>query len=630
MFSSVQHYTGLSGSGIDVESMVNSLMQSARAKYDKMFQSRQKLIWKKEQYRDMNTTISTMRDAANKMKLQGSFMVKKASSADETKVTATGSAVAVDGTSSIKVEQLAQSVSKMSSGKISIAGGSTFNLATQFGIDVSGVANDNDVALSFRINGKQFDYTKKQIVGDISTGSMGINIYNIVSDINAANLGVRASYDADTDMFFINTLGTGSDKKIDIQNGTVASGGIANFFSSTLKVGSSATNLSSSGTVSATATTTLAGLGLTSAQTFTIGVNSVGSSTITVANTTTVQGLLDTINNDSTLKGHVKASYDATNGCFFLTSLDGNKVTWTDDVGSSLKNTLKLADSVGGGGQDAIVYLNNMDSTPIIKTTNTFTINGITYNLKDTTSNKYININISTDVDSVFNNIKSFMDTYNSTIDALYDKINEDYYRDYPPLTDEQKADMKDADITNWEQKAQSGLLHNDDILQNALSNLRSNMTSLVSGLASASQLAAIGIVTGDYTTHGKLYFSDTTGDALKEAINENPDGIVKIFTNNASDSSASSDTKGIAVRISESMSAAIKDINSIAGYTTNEYDDSEIGKQITDLTNSMLDEKERLTDKENAYWQKFTNMETYLSQMSSQSSWLSQQLGSK
>jgi len=380
----------------------------------------------------------------------------------------------------------------------------------------------------------------------------------------------------------------------------------------------------------AAASTKLSDLGLTSDIGFNI---KIGATNVTlnaedkITSGTTISQLVDIINNDSTLKNKVKASYDATSGTFSLTSLTGEQIKWTDNSGN-LKSKLNLAGVNSEFGSDAKIYLNGMTTNPITEATNSFTINGLTYNIKAVTSAD-ITINTSTDVDAVFNNIKKFMDDYNNTIDILYKKVNETYSRDYQPLTDPQKEEMSADDIKAWETKAKTGLLHNDSILSQALQNLRYYMTDPVNGLGDSSQLTAIGIVTGSYTdnAHGKLKFSDETGDALKQAIRDNPDGIIKLFTTSTSDSTDLA-SQGIAQRLYSVMSSGIKNLNTVAGFSTDTDDDSTLGKQITDLSDRIDDEKDRLSDLENSYYSKFTAMEQAIQQMDSQSSWLSQQLG--
>lgn len=63
---------------------------------------------------------------------------------------------------------------------------------------------------------------------------------------------------------------------------------------------------------------------------------------------------------------------------------------------------------------------------------------GITYELKGTTD-KPVSLNVSTDVDAIFDKIKQFVDKYNELVELVNGKVNEKRNRDYQPLTAEEK-----------------------------------------------------------------------------------------------------------------------------------------------------------------------------------------------
>ena len=69
-----------------------------------------------------------------------------------------------------------------------------------------------------------------------------------------------------------------------------------------------------------------------------------------------------------------------------------------------------------------------------------------------------------TNVDEMMTKIKEFVTTYNGLIKDFTDQTKESKYRDYAPLTDEQKKDMSENEVKLWEEKAKSGLLRNDSI----------------------------------------------------------------------------------------------------------------------------------------------------------------------
>ena len=103
-------------------------------------------------------------------------------------------------------------------------------------------------------------------------------------------------------------------------------------------------------------------------------------------------------------------------------------------------------------------------------------------------------------------------------IESLNSQVKEKQYRDYTPLTDEQKKEMEEKEIEAWEVKAKSGLLRGDTIIQSVLSNMRSNMYSKGSGSSTEfDMLFKIGITTSSKTSdNGKLEIDE---DKLRAAI---------------------------------------------------------------------------------------------------------------
>jgi flagellar hook-associated protein 2 len=191
----------------------------------------------------------------------------------------------------------------------------------------------------------------------------------------------------------------------------------------------------------------------------------------------------------------IKASYDSNLERFFLmTSGTGEQaeIHVKADEQNFLTDHLKLNVNVGADeanahrGTDAVIDFN--DATGLKFSSNQFTVNGITLNLKEA-SGQTVKVSVNQDVDAVMEKIKAFVETYNSTIDSIAGKLKEERHRDYLPLTDEQKKEMSDRDIEKWEEKARSGMLKADQLLSNAYNQIRSVTMARVDGLS------------GDYTS---------------------------------------------------------------------------------------------------------------------------------
>ncbi len=499
--------TGLS-SGLDIDSMVSSLMKAARVPLDKLEQKKQTLEWQQEDYRTLNTALYNFKTTASDTRLERTFLARDAASSNESAATATAAANATDGTYNIKVNQLATGVSKAStaaltSGKNSSGNSLTlFDQFTEFGS--RGYSSTDDITVTINGTALTFDL-------DVD------NLTTVASKINEADLGVAASYDSTRNRFFLNSDSTGSAAETTITDSA---------------------NLFSTGT------------------------------------------------NNSILK-------------------------------------LNIDDGVSYKGQNASIDFG--DATGLESSTNAITVNGITLNLKSADISKNsTTITVTRDVDAVVASITKFIDSYNTTLKTLYDKLTEERDPDYPPLTDAQKDEMSDSDITKWEEKAKSGLLRNDTMLKNVISNLRTTVTGVVKGIGAYTSLSSIGIASESYDTNGQMVIDE---DALREALAADPDAVKELFAN----SSTVSSQKGIAVKLYTTTVNGISYLADKAGSdsTTSTVDSSYIGKQLTKLSDEIDDWETKLDKKEDKYYAKFSSMEQTIYLMNTQTSWLTSMLSS-
>lgn len=110
--------TGLN-SGLDTDSIVQALMSAKRTKQTKIKSKQTKLEWKKEIWSGLNTKLYNFYTTSlGKIKSRGSFKTKAANSSDASKVTATATSSAAEGTYKVKVNSLA-SAQYVTSSKLS-------------------------------------------------------------------------------------------------------------------------------------------------------------------------------------------------------------------------------------------------------------------------------------------------------------------------------------------------------------------------------------------------------------------------------------------------------------------------------------------------------------------------------
>lgn len=346
---------------------------------------------------------------------------------------------------------------------------------------------------------------------------------------------------------------------------------------------------------------------------------------------TASQNIYDVVGTINNAGLGIKASYDSNLERFFLmTSGTGEQaeIHVKADEQNFLTDHLKLNVNVGVDeanahrGTDAVIDFN--DATGLKFSSNQFTANGINLNLK-AESGQTVKVSVIQDVDAILNKIKSFVEAYNSTIESITGKLNEERNRDYQPLTDDQKKDMSDREIEKWEEKARSGMLKADQLLSNVYNQIRSVTMARVEGLSGQyTSLSSIGINTKNWyeDQSGKLEINETT---LREALANDPEGVMNLFTK----SSESSSKSGVAVKLYDAVNNAISQITTKAGSSAALYDDSILGEDITRLNKSISLAEERLLQLENRYYRQFTAMEQAINQMNMQSMWMTQMFSS-
>jgi len=288
-----------------------------------------------------------------------------------------------------------------------------------------------------------------------------------------------------------------------------------------------------------------------------------------------------------------------------------------------------LAANAVTAGQDALVSVNGVD---IYRTANTFTVEGITLQLTET-SDEILDeggsvigyeetvISTSRDADKIVEAMKGFVESYNSMLSKLNGYIDEDAnYRDYTPLTSEQEDEMTEKEIELWEEKAKQGLVRNDTYISGFLSELRSILYTKPE--SSNSALYNIGIETKSWEYKGQLEFDEA---AFRNALATNADDIKKLFTDKA---------EGLSAKISKVVDATAKlsvsspgTLVSLAGakdYKSNSKNNT-MYYQLKSIEDRLEDLNDKYESERDRYWKQFNEMEEIISYYSAQSSMISQ-----
>lgn len=339
---------------------------------------------------------------------------------------------------------------------------------------------------------------------------------------------------------------------------------------------------------------------------------------------------------------------------FGVKKTDANGEAIKDADGNFIyERTLKDADgkdtvlsSTSKPGQDAIISVDFGDGSKpieISRSSNVFDLNGLsvtvsgtfgTYNgdhIDESALNPEdaVTFDAKVDSDKAVDAVKQMVEDYNSMIELVNKELSTKRDRNYAPLTDEQKKEMSEDEIKLWEEKAKAGMLFNDADLRSLADELR----TVFSGTdIKALQEAGI-TLSSEYSENGKITFDE---EKFRAAVEADPEGISKLFTSEKDENgegfngiittmnnicqkyaSTTGATKGILVERAGNKSAPLSLLNNTYLKQMNSIDEI-----IDSLNDKLKSERER-------YNKQFTNLEQLISQMNTQSSWLTQQFSS-
>ncbi len=340
-------------------------------------------------------------------------------------------------------------------------------------------------------------------------------------------------------------------------------------------------------------------------QEFTFNADATLSSVISAVNGNAKAGV--TMNYSSLKRGFTFSSNSTG---------DASAITLQNNTGNLFGTGGVLGIAEGTvNGKDALLTI---DNEQVQRSSNNFTIDGVTYSLKAESKNVAIDFTVERDTEAVVNKVASFIDAYNELITSLQNKLQEKVYSTYEPLTDTERDSLSEKQIEQWEEKAKSGLLRNDSKLTGLLSTLRGAFYSAVEGAGASAY--EIGLTTGEYGDGGKIVLDK---DKLRSAIEQNPEQVSRIFAavSSSTDPAEKNRQSGLVTRMFSTM-------NSYSNYVTKETLDLN-GMQLSNAKSKLSNLEEWLSDNEEKYYKRFTAMETSLTKLNSQTSWISSLLGS-
>jgi len=385
-------------------------------------------------------------------------------------------------------------------------------------------------------------------------------------------------------------------------------------------------------TKKATKATTMNQLGITESTSleFKIGKNAesaTDSLKIDIESSDSIEKVLSKLKNASSEAGvSMDFNYDeANNRCYVASKKPGEDYNFYA-TSSDAASALGFDSTNYIQGSSAKIELNGVEYT---SNSNTFNINGLTITANEVASN--INLSTKQDTSGIFDNIKKMLKEYNDLMKEFSTLYNADKATKYKMLTDEQKDEMSDKEVEEWEKKIKDGLLSGDETVYN----IRNGLKGIISqgfdvktkdGSSSKMYLSSFGISTGSYFNteenerdvlhiDGDKDDAATSGntDLLSAMISSDPDAVKSFFT-----------------QFAQSMYGKVSDLMKGTQYSSalTIYEDKLMASQYSSYNTKISDAQKALDAAQDKLYKKFSVMETALAKINSSSGSLSSFFG--
>jgi len=389
--------------GLDSETLIQSLMQLERQPILRIQDRIERLESQRTAVRGLRTTLQNLRNAVQDFRLNNVFnKFASTSSKPEVLTSSVTSDRPLTGSFAIDVIQLATATEAVGSGSVGAAINPNVNL------NASGI-NKEVTGGTFSINGVQFN-----IDPDTDTLSALLN------NINSSAAGVTATYDSLTDKVTIANTAPGDASIINFGGSSSTSNflSVINVTAATqlpdVNGSTAVTSTRNLGAVDPTenlGTTNFAGGAVTSG---TISVNGVSIS-INPAS----ESLLDILGAINESEAGVTASYDtATDSIRVISNTLGSPTVRFGSAGdtSNFLDIVNLTGAIQTAGVDTKFTVNNGAVQTRNSNTVTDAISGVSLDLLSVGQSS---VTVSSDTDAIVENINEFIENFNSALSEV-------------------------------------------------------------------------------------------------------------------------------------------------------------------------------------------------------------------
>ena len=560
-------------SGLDTDSIVQELVSAYNTKTEKYQKEQTKLSWKQEIWKGLNTKVYSLYNNVGKLRFSSAYSTKKTTSSDTTKATVSASSNAVNGTQKLHVLATAQS-GYLTGGKLSLREEVTDADGTTKLQDVKGAvkAETKLSELGFTGDEASLNINTTDEEGNAVTKTVSLTKDSTIQDVVNAlkDNGLNASFDANNGRIFVSSKNTGKAADFSLSSATTKLVEKKDADGNVIKDSNGKPEM-----------------------------ESVALSAEEQAASKKLIGLLGLDTDSSNIYGNKAAKIDGRDAVIAL-----NGVKYTNTTNDFAINGLNI--SVNGVTDDVA----DPDSTDLSS-------------LNDSTA---ITINTATDSQGIYDTVKDFLTEYNNIINEITKLYNADSAGSYEPLTDDEKDKMSDTEIEKWETKIKDSLLRRDSSLSSVMNAMMTSMSQPIEINGKSYSLSSFGIQTlgflnaaeneqNAYHIDGDEDDENTSGndDKLMAAITSDPDTVIEFM-------------KQLSTNLYKSIDDQMQSNDLRSRYKI--YNDKEMDKQYTNLTKTIKEWESKVSDKEDYYYKQFSNMETALAKLQSQTSSISSMLG--
>lgn len=598
-------------SGLDTESLVKSMAANTKTRLNTKQQKLQTLQWKQEAYRSNITKISDFQEKF--LSWSGDTSIKSNGVMNKFKTESSNSKVTSSATST--AEPATYYISKATSATAASISSGTSIAADQIVLDFSNNEDGKEYTVEMTLNGttRNVTFTGSKDA-DTAKANFAAAANETFKDVKSDDQGFE--FNAGTNELVFNN----------------ANDGIKHTFS--IKYDTDAVGLSNTAYSSISSSTKICDAKFNTALSddalFEFTIN--GEKFEFERDNISVGAIVATINAADI---GVTAKFSSMSQTFTLesnTTGTAGKIEIEQTRGNLLNSLFNTSDdfsqkSVSGTNGTITVSTDGVNYTTYTSASNDYTFDGTTINIGklgnfDSSVEGVDEVTVTTekDVSSIKDTVIKFIDAYNQLLEDVYSEIqtsrpkkNGSYY---DPLTEEQEDEMSSEEIEKWNNEAKKGLLYQDNYLSSFVSSIRGVMGSAkVDGFT----LYDMGIsLADDWQSNGKLVVNE---EQLEAAIENYGDKITEFFTDSEKGLAAQLNTQ-IDKAISTSSTKGTGYLTAYAGIEDTLTDkDNALYNQINSLQKLITSLQEKYENEMERYWSQFTTLETYMSNMSAQSS---------